>query len=55
MLKIWTEILPVFIVRKLAIRMCEYIDVDKGLIVARARKDVLFVVPQKADLLKKEA
>jgi len=41
MLGWWTELLPLFLVRWMALRHCERMTVDYGAIVATARPDVL--------------
>lgn len=41
MLAAWAEILPLFVVRWLALRRCERMTVDYGAIVVTARPDVL--------------
>jgi hypothetical protein len=41
MLGRWTELLPLFVVRWLALRYCERITVGHGAIVVTARPDVL--------------
>ena len=51
MLAIWTEILPVFVVRWLALRYCERVPIAReghGRIVATARPDIFVRVPSNA-------
>lgn len=44
MLAKWTEILPLFVVRWLALRKCERFVLARGAVVAGARPDVLFYI-----------
>jgi len=47
MLAAWTELLPLFVVRWLALRACERVSIDRELnprLAALARRDVLFVL-----------
>lgn len=44
MLARWTEILPVFVVRWLALRKCERLTLARGAVVTAARPDVLFYI-----------
>ena len=44
MLAKWIEILPLFVVRWLALRKCERFTLTRGAVVAGARPDVLFYV-----------
>ena len=44
MLAAWTEILPLFVVRWLALRKCERYTLARGAVVAGARPDVLFYI-----------
>lgn len=46
MLAKWTELLPLFLVRWLAIRRCERVRVYANLNAATARPDVLILVPK---------
>lgn len=48
MLSAWVELLPLFVVRWLALRLCERITVDRGAIVVTARPDVLVRAPLEA-------
>lgn len=51
MLAAWTEILPMFIVRWLALRICERFIIsreDNVRIVAMARPDVLIRLPERS-------
>lgn len=44
MLSSWVEILPLFVVRWLALRNCEQLPLVRGVVVAHARPDVLFYI-----------
>lgn len=47
MLAKWTEILPLFVIRWLAISRCERVWASGDLVVAMARPDVLIQVEKK--------
>ena len=48
MLARWTEILPLFVIRWLALKHCELVHVDRGgsCLAAVARPDVLIRLPK---------